>query len=196
VLFGSVRSIAALASRRRARHALWAEEMKKMQETMEKTKSIEEREMTKLMAREAAREASREAEAAEAARKKDELERLVEDTAIWLRVVTTPQQHARRRRTKETKDEVFLSKTPAQKHAQRLEELKSKIYLKNTQQRQKEANARRRKLKRLQEEKAQREKVHAEEERRLMTPVGHRTREDEWMDGQRHHLAMVRAASR
>ena len=170
---GAARSTAVnrSASQQQEGAQLWAEEMKKMAETLENTKSIEEREMMKLLAREAARATRKEAEAAEAARKKGELEQLVEDTAIWLRVVTTPQQHARRSRAKVTKDEIYLSKTPAQMREQRLEELKSKIFLKNTQQRQKQTLARRRKLERLQEEKALREKGYAEEEQRLMTLV-------------------------
>lgn len=148
-----------------------------------------------LKAREAARKAEREAKAAQSRLKQEQLEQLVEDTYIWLRVVTTPQQNARRQ------TETGFSGNPqsAQLYRkERLEQLQSKRILNKQKQRTLEYRQRRQRVDKLREDRAHYRQLLAAEDMEVHERLNKssRTREQEWMTGQAKHIALVRAASR
>ncbi len=154
--------------------------------------------LVKLKAREANQEAARAAKMLEARRKQAHLEELVEDTYIWLRVVTTPAQLERKKfALSEQRAEPAPQSEQAYRMA-RLEELKSKRILSKQNQRTREYQTRRKQLQRLRDEKAKCRAQLVEEERALRERLesSSRSREAEWMMGQRQHAELVRAASR
>lgn len=133
----------------------------------------------------------------EARRKQEGLEQLVEDTYIWLRVVTTPQ---RIERSKFALSQHSVESRPSEAayRQARIEELKSKRILAKKAQRKGDYQTRRKQLHGLLDERARYRRQLDEEERALQEQLAasSRSREAEWMMGQRQHAALVRAASR
>ena len=80
----------------------------------------------------------------------------------------------------------------------RLEELQSKRILNKQKQRAWECQQRRQRVDKLREEKAQYRQLLAAENREVHERLSKssKTREQEWMDGQAKHIALVRAGSR
>lgn len=153
--------------------------------------------LARLRAREAAQEAAMAAKMSDARRKQEDLEKLVEDTYIWLRVITTPQQ-IERSKFGLSRQKVESRPSEAAYRQARIEELKSKRILAKKAQRKRDYQTRRKQLHGLLDERAQYRRQLAEEERALQDRLGasSRSREVEWMMGQRQHAALVRAASR
>ena len=151
-----------------------------------------------MKAREAAREATRAAKMSEARRKQENLEQLVEDTYIWLRVITTPQQIERKRFALSEQAPERPPQTEQAYRTARLEELKSKRILDKRAQRARDYQTRRNQLHRLRNERSHHRRQLAEEEKALHERLesSSRSREEEWMMGQRQHAELLRAASR
>jgi hypothetical protein len=134
----------------------------------------------------------------EARRKQEHLEALVEDTYIWLRVVTTPQQNERKKFALSQQRAESAPQSEQAYRAARLEELKSKRILSKRTQRTRDYQTRRKQLHRLRNEKAQYRAQLVEEERALHERLesSSQSREAQWMVGQRQHAEIARAASR
>ena len=173
-----------------AAKAAWEARLQNLADTEATTRKLEAREVTKQRARVEIRKAEERATQAEEDRKQASMDRLLEDTVVWLRMVSTPQGKLRPHDPKQS---------PALVRQRELEKTKARLTRSRQSTRRQERWQRKKQMASLAREKS----VLAEElerhERELQqrSRTSGREREEEWLRRQRHHhrSAVMRPAS-